>query len=551
MSERRRLCTAMVLTAALCGGCVATGRPHSSQALLFDGLGAHHRDITTSSDLAQRYFDQGLIWAYAFNHDEAIRSFEQAARLDPDCAMAYWGIALCHGPHINNPVMPKERSEAAWAAWQKAAERMDRATPVERDLIQALQCRYAEPPPKDRKPLDEAYAAAMGKVYAAHPQDPDVAVLYAEALMDLQPWEMWTHEGAPKGRTLEVLKVLEAVMAMAPEHPGALHLYIHAVEASPQPQRAMAAADRLRDLVPASGHLVHMPSHIDVLTGGWERASEQNERAIAADRAYQARSPKQGFYRVYMAHNHHMLAYSSMMEGRGEAAHRAAVEMIAGVPDEFIRSDAALIDPFMSIEQAVLMRFGRWDDILRLQRPRSELPITTAMWHFARAVALAAKGEVRQAEAEQAAFRNAVNEVPDGALMSINPAERVLGIAEHMLAGELAYRRGGIDEAVRELREAIAREDALIYMEPPEWIQPVRHTLGAILVSQGRWSEAEEVYREDLRRRPENGWSLQGLARCLEARGAAAEAAETWNRFEKAWARADTPITTSCLCVKQ
>ena len=289
---------------------VGCGQPSASMAgeqrevPLFEGMGHHHRAVTTSSDLAQRYFDQGLIWAYAFNHDEAIRSFEKATRLDPDCAMAFWGIALCNGPHINNPLVPPERSRAAWNAIQQAIALQDRATETERMLIAALSLRYADPPPADRAPLDQAYAAAMREVWRAHPDDSDVGTLFAEAMMDLRPWDLWTEQGQPRDVTKEVLAALEATLAMDPDHPGANHLYIHTIEASPHPERASAAADRLRQLVPASGHLVHMPSHIDVLTGRWAQAAQQNDAAIEVDRAYRAISPKQEFYRLYMAHNH-------------------------------------------------------------------------------------------------------------------------------------------------------------------------------------------------------------------------------------------------------
>ena len=524
-------------------------RESADRPPLFEGLGHHAWAITTSSSEARDYFNQGLTWTYAFNHDEAIRMFTEAARLDPNCAMAWWGIALCNGPHINNPVMTPDRSKAAWSALQTALSVIQHANYIEGRLIQALASRYAAEHQNDRRALDEAYAAAMKEVYEMNTNDADIGSLYAEALMDLQPWDLWNKDGSAKGNTNEILAVLEQGLKINPQHPGLNHLYIHAVEASPDPRRGIASADMLRELVPISGHLVHMPSHIDVRVGNWAAASLQNERAIVADQKYRAISPKQGFYSVYMAHNHHFLAFASMMEGRSEVALRAAREMIAGVPPEFLREQPEFVDPMLSIVLDVLKRFGRWDDVLREKKPRGKLPIATAMWHYARGVAYAAKGDVRRAKGEQREFRDAVKRVPEGALMGINPAHKVLSIAEKMLDGEIAYRENRIDAAVAVLREGIAIEDDLLYMEPPEWIQPVRHTLGAILVKTGNFSEAESVYRKDLEYWPENGWSLHGLATCLRKRGATAEAEQVESRFAKVWSRSDVNIDSSCLCV--
>ncbi|HMQ14598.1 MAG TPA: hypothetical protein PKC49_01375 [Phycisphaerae bacterium] len=522
------------------------GRPH-----LFDGMGQHTRTVTTDSARAQQYFNQGLVWAYAFNHDEAIRSFAEAARLDPKCAMAWWGVALCNGPHINNAVVPEERGRAAWEALQNAQALRRYANPTEQALIDALAHRYADPPPSDRGALDQAYADAMREVWLAHRNDSDIGTLYAEALMDLQPWDLWTAEGEPKGIAPEAVAVLEHVLALDPHHPGAAHLYIHAVEASPHPERALAAADVLRTAVPIAGHLVHMPAHIDVRVGKWQSAADQNVAAIAADRRYRQIVPKHGFYHLYMAHNHHFLAWASMMEGRYEAALKAAREMVAGVPPEFIESDGQVVDTVAGIGFEVLMRFGRWDDVLAEPEPPPALPITRALWRFARGVAYAAKGQLEDALAERRRFQEAVALVPEGAMMATNPATDVLAIADHMLAGEILYRRGRIDEAAFELRKAVAIEDRLRYMEPPDWIQPVRHTLGAVLTAGGRYGQAEAVYREDLKRWPDNGWSLYGLAQCLKARGADEEAAAVEARFARAWSRSDTKISSSCLCVSR
>jgi tetratricopeptide (TPR) repeat protein len=548
--------TALVLLAlvgSVAGGC-QSGIPASSEssprARLFEKMGGHRRSVTTASAEAQRFFDQGLTWAYAFNHDEAIVSFTRAAELDPRCAMAWWGVALCHGPHINNPTMPRERSVAAWEAIQKAIALQSRATASERALIRALEKRYSADPAADRAPLDRAYAAAMAEVWASHPNDADIGVLCAEAFMDLQPWDLWTREGEPKGQTALIVSTLEQAMRLNPDHPGALHLYIHAVEASRRPERAVGAADRLRRLVSAAGHLVHMPSHIDVRVGRWDQASDANERAIRADAEYRRLVPKQGFYHVYMAHNHHFLAYAAMMEGRFETALAAARAMIAGVPDEFLQTSAAMLDPYTAIEYQVLLRFGKWDQLLSTPAPDARLPVTGAMWRFARASALAAKGDVDGAMREQAEFRKAAAGIGKDVMMAINKAHDVLAIAEGVLAGEIAFRRGKIDDAVASLRYAAQLEDRLVYMEPPEWIQPVRHSLGAILFAAGRAEEAQKVYREDLNRWPENGWALLGLSRSLRELGQTGEADAFQDRFARAWRRADTKIEVSCLCVR-
>jgi tetratricopeptide (TPR) repeat protein len=521
---------------------------------LFDGLGDHHRAITTSSPEAQRYFDQGLTWAYAFNHDEAIRSFEAAAAKDPTCAMAYWGIALCHGPHINNPVVPEERAKAAWAALAKAQALAPVGASggllaVERALVDALGRRYADPQPGDRRPLDEAYAAAMRTLREAYPEDVDIGTLSAEALMDLQPWDLWAKDGAPKGNTPEILEVLEGVLRADPKHPGANHLYIHAIENSPFPEKGNRSADVLRTLVPASGHLVHMPAHIDVQVGRWALAAEANVKAIEADRRYRERSPRQGFYRIYMAHNNQFLSFVAMMQGRSELAIQQAYTMIAGIPPEFIKENAAAIDGYLPIGMESQVRFGRWESLLKGEKPPEYLPITTAFWHLTRGIALAALGRIEEAETEQARFAEATTCVPLDATMAINNARNVLALAAHVLAGEIALAKKQIDVSIKELRAAVAIEDELIYMEPPDWLIPVRHTLGAVLVSAGRFEEAEKVYREDLEAWPENGWSLFGLAQCLKARGATEEAAKVQKRFEASWAEADVKPGSTCYCV--
>lgn len=531
-------------------------QPAAAAPPLFQGMGPHTRKASTDSAEAQRYFDQALNWTYSFNHDEAIRSFEHAARLDPDFAMAHWGVALCNGPHINNPMMDEAHSEAAWEALQRALALKENASPAEAALIEALAARYVDPDAgplplsaEARQPLDRAYAEAMKKVYARYPDDPDVGVLYAESLMDLRPWDLWDHRtGEPRPETPEIVAVLERVMELDPDHPGAVHFYIHAVEASPNPEKANAAADTLRTLVPASGHMVHMPSHIDVRTGRWAQAAEQNRKASRVDAAYREISPNQGTYHLYMAHDDHFLSYACMMLGRREEALSAARDMVRKIPAEFVEVAAPFVDAYTPIEVEVMLRFGMWDEVLEHPEPPEHLPITRAFWRFARASALAAQGEVEKAEQEQAAFRKAVAAVPEGALMAQNPAAKVLAIADLTLNGEIALRKGQIDDAVVNLTEAVKIEDDLRYIEPPDWVQPVRHSLGAVLLAAGRVDEAEKVYREDLERWPENGWALYGLARCLEEKGSP-EAAAMEERFKKAWATADTEIHATCLCI--
>jgi len=517
---------------------------------LFEGLGSHHRTVTTASKEAQRYFDQGLVFAYAFNHDEAIRSFEAATRLDPECAMAWWGIALANGPHINNPVVAPARSKAAWDALAMARQHAARSSAVERALIDALATRYTDPPPEDRRQLDATYADAMRHVWRQNPTDADVATLFAEAMMDLRPWDLWTPEGRPQPGTPEILETLEQAMRLDAAHPGANHLYVHATEMSPDPKRGLEAADRLTTLVPGAGHLVHMPAHTYGRLGRWADAAAANERAIEADRKYRALTPQQDFYHVYMAHNHHFLAWTAMMEGRSAVALTAAREMLAGIPESFARENAFFADGYMTIALDAMKRFGRWTDILSEPEPPEYLPITRAIWRGNRALALAALGRMDEAKAERALFHAACASVTPQHIVGNNAATQVVSIARNLVDGEIAYREKRMDDAVEALREAVRLEDELRYNEAPDWMQPVRHTLGGVLLEAGRVKEAEEVYRADLSRNVENGWSLFGLAKCLHARGAHAEAKEVDARFLKAWARADTPLEATCFCLK-
>lgn len=528
-----------------------TARPPAHGAddagYLYDDLGSHQRLIATRSEAAQRYFDQGLTLAFAFNHDEAIRSFREAARLDPECAMAWWGIALAHGPHINFPVMPPERVAAAWEAIQRARSLVDRARPAEHALIDALARRYVPDPAADRGPLDLAYAEALRGAWRAHPLDADVGTLFAEALMDLHPWDLWTLDGRPKPYTPEIVETLERVLQIAPDHPGANHLFVHAVEASSTPGRADAAADRLRTLVPGSSHLVHMPSHIDVRRGRFAAASDANERAIEVDRRYAERTGRAGFYRVYMAHNVQFLSFSAMMEGRSAVAIDAARAMVAGFPPELLETLGPFVDGILPIVFHALVRFGRWEEILAEPRFPDLFGAANAVRHYARGVALTALGRLAEADREQEeldALVAAMDERPIGN----NPARLVLRIPQKLLRGEYEFRRGRRAVGLALLREAAAIEDTLVYDEPPDWMMPVRHTLGAALVEAREFAEAERVYREDLRRFPANGWSTFGLARALAGLGREAEAEAARAEFSRAFERADVTLRSSCFC---
>ena len=551
---RLRLVSVIINVASILGLAACASRPPSppegeSVWKPFE-LGSYHRPVTTDSPEAQQAFDQGLIWAFAFNHDEAVRAFDEARRLDPKMAIAAWGIALVHGPHINNPSMTEPAAEAAWKALGQARALAAGASPVEQALIQALGARYAWPNPEDRTSLDLAYAQAMAEVAKRFPDDADVATLYAEALMDTRPWSQWTRDGKPEPGTLDVLASLERALALAPDHPGANHLSIHALEASPRPERAAAAAERLRSLAPDASHLVHMPAHIDVRLGDWSRAVDTNKRAMEADRRYAKRQKEIGFYRIYMAHNPHFLSWVAMMQGRRELSLEAAKTVVDGVSVEQTRAAPNFLDAFRTALQEARKRFGQWDAIVAEPLPPADLFVSRAHAHFVRAVALASLDRPDEAEAERAVFAEALERVPADWYWGANEARSVLAVGLPYLDGEIAYRRGHLKESIVKLREAVASEDALKYDEPPAWTTPSRHALGAVYLAAGQPANAAAVYGEDLRRFPGNGWSLLGESQALAAQGKKAEAAALEAQYRRAWDGADTPITTSCLCVK-
>ena len=546
------IATVMTLS-ALAAACGTAERPAPPTAAapavpFFEGLGDHGRTVANASADAQHYFNQGLAFLFAFNHDEAIRAFQRAAAIDPKCGMCWWGIAVANGPHINNPIVAPEREKAGWEAAAKAKAAGGGVLGADNGLINAIAVRFADPQPADRAPLDRAYADAMREAFKQNPTDADTGALFAEALMDLRPWDLWTPDGKMQPGTDEVIRTLDAVRAIAPNHPLALHLYVHALEMSPHPEKADDAADRLRDLTPGLGHLVHMPSHIDVRRGRWGQAMGANSKAMEADNRYNQQVPRQGFYGLYMAHNHHMYAYAAMMIGQSAAAIEAMDKMISRMPDEWKVEYAAIADGFSAMPLEVRMRFGRWDEILAAPEPPANMPIARALRLYARGVALAAQGRIEEARAEQKAFIEARGALPSTAAFGNNTGAAIVGIAAEMLDGEILFRAGEKEKGLAALRRGVAAEDALRYDEPPDWILPVRHALGAALLEAGKAAEAEKVYREDLRKLPENGWSLFGLSRSLQLQGKKSEASDIEARFKEIWSGADVTLKSSCYC---
>lgn len=520
-------------------------------APLFEGMGDYHRPITTNDAGAQRYFDQGMVLAFGFNHAEAIRSFRAAQRLDPDCAMCFWGEALATGPNINvtsggRAIMSPESRVAAHAAAQKALSLADRVAPVERALIEAQAVRYDGSETSDRDPLDRAYAEAMRSVVQRFPDDDDAAAMYAEAWMNTMPWNYWSDDGQPRPETVEVIDALERIIARSPRHPLALHLYIHAVEASSDPGRAETAADTLLTLVPGSGHLVHMPAHTYWRVGRYHDAAEANVRAAAVDEQYIAQCNAQGFYpALYYPHNIHFLWAASSMEGRSAVAIDAARRVAANVRIEQMR-EFPTVEFFRTIPLLALTQFGRWDEILAEPMPDASLRYATAIAHYARGVALARKGDLAAAHRERDQLVP-LRDTTEILFLDTNdyPAVTLLQIADALLEGELAMAAGSVDAAVGHFERAVALQDGLPYMEPPFWYYPTRQSLGAALLAAGRAGEAEAVYRRELEDYPHNGWSMFGLAESLAAQGRTDEAAEVREMFTHVWARADVELTGS------
>ncbi|HUR41268.1 MAG TPA: hypothetical protein VM240_08880 [Verrucomicrobiae bacterium] len=521
-------------------------------ATLLEGLGNYQRAVTTFKPGAQRWFDQGLMLAYGFNHDAAERSFLKSVEIDPECAMCWWGAALVLGPHVNAAMDPANNAKA-WMRVQKAIALAPRVDLWEQAWIGALATRYAEAPPEDRSSLDRAYANAMAELVKKLPDDLDARTLYAEALMDLAPWNYYEPDGTPKGNTREIVSTLESVMKNAPDHAGALHLYIHAVEASNRPERGVAAADRLRELIPGSGHLVHMPAHIYTRVGRYHDATIANEAAIKSDDAYLAAcKPAPGVYPLgYVPHNHHFLWWAASLEGASAKALAAAAETArrTDLPELARTPGYEFLQDFQVTPLKAQVQFGRWDDIAKAAKPADDLPYPQAMWHFAQGMAATRQGRGADAQRHLDALAKAAAD-PLFEKYLVGPQQalsRTLKVGERILAGQVALAGKQVAGGIAALAQAVALEDANAYFEPPLWHQPARHYLGAAQLAAGRAAAAEKTYRDDLRRNPENGWALYGLAKSLESQGKTKPATEAQARFRKAWQHADIALNESVL----
>jgi tetratricopeptide (TPR) repeat protein len=535
----------VLLIAAACSS--GPAEPPAPTAPLYDNLGAHHHAITTSP-AAQRYFDQGLTLSYAFNHAEAIRAFRQASELDASCAMCYWGVAFALGPNINAPIT-EDAARDAWQAIERARELAGPVNEKERAYIDALGKRYTADPKAERAPLDLAYAGAMRDLSKRFPEDLDAATLFAQSLMDTSPWNYWEKDGSPRPLTGEVLSALESVLARKSDHIGAIHLYIHAVEASDNPGRAEKYADRLPALVPGAGHLVHMPSHVYLRVGRFADATASNEAAIKADDAYFAGDAVPGnmtYEMGYYPHNIHFIAASAAMEGRRARAMDAAEATRAKSHADMWRDPAmgGMMQHFALTPLYTMVRFGMWDEVLAEPAPADDLPFMRAIWHMARGIAHASGGRLPEAEKELAALAPLRSDpsLPNLWVSSANVASSVVGIAHEVLQGVVAAGRRRTEVAARHFAQAVALEDGLTYMEPPDWPLPARQLQGAAMLELGRAGEAEVAFRGDLQKFPDNGWSLSGLQASLERQGKRAEAAEMKARLARAWAGADTTV---------
>ena len=532
----------------LCGSLVWLNLSGAARAdvPLYSGLGTLHHAVTTRSPAAQRYFDQGLKLCYAFNHDEAIRAFREAVRLDPSCAMGHWGIAYALGPNVNLPVDP-DREREAFAEVQKARQRGAAATARERAYIDALARRYSDDPKADLHALDVAFADAMRGLSVKYPDDLDAAVIFAEALLDVRPWDWWSRDGKPQPGTLEAVQALTRVLRKSPSHIGANHLFIHAIEESPNPARALPAASRLARLAPNAGHLVHMPSHVYMLVGRYHEAAELNRKAIGVDLAYIEKEKPQGVYpHMYLSHNMHMGWAAMSFEGRSKEAIRMARTLASHVSVDMVRTMPPM-EFWLPVPYFALARFAKWDEILREPAPPQDMRYTTGMWHYARGVAFAATGNPDAASMERDSLEAIAAAMTPEAMAGLNSSAALLRMATAVLDGERAMRAGRPEEAIESFRAAVAAEDSLHYDEPPPWYYPVRQSLGAALLRAGKPADAEAVYRADLKRHPGNGWSLYGLAEALNARGRITEGLGAKKRFVRAWARADVKLSGSVL----
>ena len=525
----------------------ASGKVTRTTAPLFTGMGQHHHPIATKSLQAQRYFDQGLVLAYGFNHAEAARSFREAIKLDRDCAMCNWGLAYVLGSNINAK-MEDDAVPESYAAMQRAIALTTKSNKAEQAYINALAKRYTNQPLEDRSSLDLAYAEAMEKVTQQYPDDMDAATIYAEALMDTMPWDYWTEKGEPKPETQKVLDTLEAILEQEPNHPGANHLYIHAVEAV-RPQAAVAAADRLGSLVPGSGHLVHMPSHIYIRVGRYHDAVVANQKAIAADNDYITQCHAQGLYPLaYMPHNHHFLWFAATMEGDRALATKAGNNVADMVDPQMMREPGmGTLQHFSTVPLFTMVRFGQWSEILATPQPEADLKYPTGVWHYARGLAYNAQGKIAEAQQELKQLDLLAHdpELEQVTIWDINTTQNILQVATEVLTGEIAAKQGKYPRAIAHLSQAVNLEDALNYDEPADWSTPARQYLGAALLQAQHYSAAEAVYRQDLAIYPNNGWSLWGLAQSLQGQNKEEKANKVQQQFATAWQYADVQLTAS------
>ncbi|SET14121.1 hypothetical protein SAMN05216326_11314 [Nitrosomonas marina] len=507
-------------------------------------LGSHTFPVSTDNKQAQLFFNQGINLSYGFNHAEAGRAFREAARLDPELAMAYWGQALVLGPNINAPMNPDDEA-LAYKLTKQAKSLASQAPRKEQALIQALEQRYTNNP-EQRAANDRAYAQAMQAVHRQFPDDPDIAMLYVESVMDVSPWDYWTADETPKEGIAEIVALTEQVLQQHPNHPAALHLYIHLVEPTSTPERAEKAADTLLTIMPAAGHMVHMPSHIFHRVGRYGDAVKSNQLAIAADEDYIRQSQAEGLYAIgYYPHNIHFLWYSATAGGQSRIAIESALKL-AGKVDDTTLEEQPFTALFRMVPYWAYARFGLWDRVLEEPAPPATNAFLNGTWHYVRGLAFVASGQLEKAQKALEAVRTILrNEKLDAHLFSKNTMRTILVIAPEVLAGEIAAAQGKFDTAVAHLEKAVQLEDALVYTEPTEWHFPPRLALGAILLEAGRAAEAEAVYREDLRRNRENGWALFGLMQSLRAQQKTQEADSVEARFKKAWSQADITLTAS------
>ncbi len=546
------ICGVLALTLAACGSKRAelSDRTHDGRlAPVLKNLGDLHVAVTTKSQEAQNFFDQGLTLVYAFNHAEALRSFHECARLDPDCAMADWGAALALAPNINDPAIGPDREKQGYEAVARALGKKSRVSGKESVLINALAKRFSQADQPDRDRLNKDYAEAMKAAYRIYPDDPDVATLYADAVMNTMPWNYWSRDSVPRPGISEARAALENAIRKYPRHPGANHIYIHLMEASDEVDLAVPAADRLGSLVPAAGHLVHMPAHVYIRVGRYADASAANVKAIAADEDYITECRAQGIYpAAYYPHNIHFLNATLMMEGRSSEA-LAAANKVASQHDSKMMQEPGFgfAHLLKTIPYLTMVRFGRWEEILQQPQPPADRIFGRAMLHFARGFAFSASGKLKDAESELESLRKLEEDASlrELKIFDVNSLSSLAEIASAMLEGEVARKSENFPASVAAFRRAVQKEDSLLYSEPPDWPLPPRQFLGATLVEAGRIKQAESVYRQDLKRHRANGWSLCGLAICLEKEGKTSEAARARQQFAKAWSRADAPITDS------